>query len=265
MKFILKKSYLIFLLFLSSCIVTNKKIVYFQDTKIDTNYNQIKISALENTFTPTFQIDDLISIYVTALDPISTAPFNYPSNNNSSANVGYLSGAPSSIGYLIDKEGNIDFPILGKIHIADLNRMEVSDILKEKLKDYLVNPIVNIKILNYKVSVLGEVAKPGTFNIPNERITILEAIGIAGDLTIYGKRENILVIREINNEKIKYRIDLTSNELFLSPVYYLKQNDVVYISPNRSKINSSSLNTSNVGIFISTSSLIITTVFLIAK
>ena len=168
-------------------------------------------------------------------------------------------------GYLIDKDGMIDFPIIGKIKIAGLDRNEAIELLKNQLSVYIKKPIVNIRILNYKITVIGEVSKPGTFTIPNERITILEAIGIAGDLTITGKRNNVLIIRDIDGQKINFRVDLTKNELFKSPVYYLNQNDVVYVEPNRTKINSSAINPSNAGIIISSISLFITTIVLLSK
>ena len=135
-------------------------------------------------------------------------------------------GLASSTAYLIDSLGNITLPILGDIHLGGLNRMEATELLTENLKDYLKNPTVQISILNFKVTVLGDVNSPGTFKIPNERITILEAIGLAGDLHITGNRKNVVVIRNEEGGEKSYRIDLTSNNLFTSPVYFLNQNDI---------------------------------------
>ena len=143
--------------------------------------------------------------------------------------------------------------------------MEATNLIKEKVSSYINNPVVNIQILNFKVTVLGEVKNPGTFKIPNERVTILEAIGLAGDLKITGLRKNILVIRDNNGQKTEFRADLTDNKLFNSPIYYLQQNDVVYVEPNTaSRVQSTVLKTTG-GVLISLSSLIITTIALITQ
>ncbi|MGL5547943.1 MAG: polysaccharide biosynthesis/export family protein, partial [Tannerellaceae bacterium] len=136
---------------------------------------------------------------------------------------------------LVNSTGNIDFPVIGTIHVAGKTRQQLVDQLKKELTTYMHDPIVSVKYLNYKITVLGEVAKPGSFTIPNERITLLEALGLAGDMTVYGKRNNVLVIREINNKQLHHRVNMNSNDLFSSPVYYLQQNDVVYVEPNKAK------------------------------
>src|SRR5690606_20046734 len=126
--------------------------------------------------------------------------------------------------YLVDAEGYIEYPVLGKIKLGGLSRPEAMSHMKTLLAEYIIDPGVTIQITNFKVTVLGEVSNPGSFNLPNERITILEALGLAGDLTINGVRENILIIREIGSEKTFHRLNLTSSDIFNSPVYYLKQN-----------------------------------------
>jgi len=205
-----------------------------------------------------FQKDDLLSITILGLDPEAVAPFNLPIPTYGASTVGgYSQGAPTPPGYLVDEDGNIDFPVIGKIHIEGLTRTAATEKLKTELKKYINNPTVNIRMLNYKVTVLGEVRNPGTFTIPNERVTLLEAIGIAGDLLITAKRDDVIVIRNENGKRTETVVDLRSKDLFESPVYYLKQNDLVYVAPNRAKINSSAVNASNVGIVISISSLII--------
>jgi polysaccharide export outer membrane protein len=170
-------------------------------------------------------------------NPEDAIPFNLPVHftSLSKSNNGYYNGIPSSGGYLIDSIGNLSLPIVGTIHLSGLNRMEASELIINKLKDYLNNPAVQISILNFKITVLGDVRSAGTFKIPNERITILEAIGLAGDLNITGNRKNVILIRNEGNIEKTYRIDLTSNSLFTSNVYYLKQNDVIYVEPNRAK------------------------------
>lgn len=217
-------------------------------------------------YTPTLKTDDLLSITVSSTDPDAVKPFNLPIATMFNNNMGsYSQGAPTPPGYLIDAEGNIEFPIIGKIKVAGMTRPAAIEIIREKLKIYVKDATVIIRILNYKVTVLGEVKNPGTFTIPNERISLPEAIGIAGDLNITGLRKNVLVIRDVDGKKTEYRVDLTSKELFSSPVFYLNQNDIVYVEPNRAKINSSVINPANAGIVISSVSLIITVIALITR
>lgn len=226
---------------------------------------QIAAAEANKNYTPVFRTDDFLAITVMGLDMVAVQPFNLPVTTLQSVNNGYSQGAPSPQGYLIDAEGNIDFPVIGKLKLAGLNRVAAIELLKEKLKTYISNPTVHIRILNFKVTVLGEVRSPGTFNIPNERITLLEALGLAGDLNITAKRKNVLVIRDVDGKKTETRVDLTSKELFSSPVYYLNQNDMVYVQPNRAKINSSVVNASNVGIIISIASLLTTIAVLLSR
>jgi polysaccharide export outer membrane protein len=240
-----------FLLFLCSC-TSKKNLVYFQGP---TEVN----SEITKSYSPLLQKDDLLSITVMGLDPKAAEPFNLPLTPVVTNNVGgYSQGAPTPPGSLIDEDGNIDFPVLGKVKLGGITRSAAVELMKERLAEYITKPSVNMRILNYKVTVLGEVRNPGTFTIPNERISLPEALGIAGDLLITGVRNNVLVIRDVNGVKTETRIDMTTKELFKSPVYYLQQNDIVYVQPNRAKINSSVLNPANVGMAISILSLVIT-------
>ena len=259
MSLLFKKQYLIVVLtILSTISCTHKKnMIYFQ--------GKLGNAEMNKSNNPLLKSDDLLSITVLGIDEQAIKPFNLPLANNNQNNGGYAQGAPSPTGYLIDSEGNIDFPVIGKIKLSGLTRSAAIDILKEQLKPYLNNPTILIRILNYKITVLGEVRNPGTFTIPNERITLLEAIGIAGDLQITGVRKNVLVIRDSEGKKTETRVDLTTNELFSSPVYYLQQNDVVYVEPNRAKVNSSVVNTANVSLVISVISLFITMAVLIKR
>jgi len=245
------------LLFLSSCKL-KEKIVYFNSLTADT------IEVIENTsFDVKLKVDDFVSITVSDLDEESTSQFNLKNTNNQI--TGYSNGSNILIGYLIDNEGMVNLPVLGKIKLEGLSKKQAIEIIEEKLKLYLKNPVVNITIQNYKITVLGEVNIPGTYRIPNDRITILEAIGLAGDLKITGVRKNILVIREVNEIKLKFRIDLTNPNLFSSPVYYLHQNDVVYVEPNLASLSNSTFIKSNGTIFISITSLIISTLILLTR
>jgi polysaccharide export outer membrane protein len=243
------------LLIISSCSI-KQKMVYFQQE------NEIN-SEIKNA-NPKIKIDDLLSINVYSSDITASIPFNLPIPTQQT-NSGYTVGNQAQPGYLVDSQGDINIPIIGKINVKDKTRAEITDLLEQKLSEYLVKPVVSIRILNFKITVLGEVNNPGTYTIPNERISVLEAIGLAGDLTLMGLRQNILIIRDENGIKKQFRIDLTKSEFMNSPFYYLQQNDVLYIEPNKTKINSSRINTSNIGIVISAISLIITTSVLIFK
>ena len=240
--------YLIVLVFTSSC-VSKKRITRFQ-------YDSIDQSLVSNDYKTIFKPDDLLQITISARDLTSVIPFNLPAVNFA-ATTGTAVAQPMQQAYLVDSKGEIDFPVFGKIKVGGLTREEVIKIFKEKLDpDYVKKPTVNIFIANFKVTVNGDVMRPGTFTIPNERITILEAIGLAGDLNISAKRDNVLVIREEGNQKNQYRVNLLSNKIFTSPVYYLQQNDVVYIEPNFAKTQSASFN-QNTGLFVSIGSIII--------
>ena len=242
--------------YLSSC-VSKKDIVYFQNDAIE----QEKVS---NSFKTMIKPDDLLQITITALDIEAVRPFNLTTINFATASNRAV-GQGQQQNYLVDTKGEIDFPVLGKIKVGGLTRNETINLLKSKLSpDYIKDPNVNIRIANYKISVLGDVRRPGSYNIPNERITILDALAMAGDVNISGQRNNVLIIREDAGEKMQYRVDLRSNKLLTSPAYYLQQNDVVYVEPNYASVQSASSN-SNTTLFISLTGLIITIVSLLTR
>ena len=253
---LLKITSLGFLIFLFSC-KSREKLVYFQ--------NHEEVESESSGFTPVLEVDDFLSVVVTSLDLETVEVFNTTSVNAPMGQNGYTQGAPAPIGYLVDSDGNINLPVIGLFHIAGLNRKEAILQLQDTLSTYAKDPIVQIQILNYKVTVIGDVVRPGTYKIPNERITILEALGLAGDLKMTGKRQNVLVIREENGKKLEYRVDLTSGDVFSSPVYYLKQNDVVYVEPNFRALSEASFIRSAGGVLISVTTLIITIITLITK
>ena len=248
--------FIILITVFSSC-VSKKDIVYFQ-------YDEIDQANVSNSYKTVIKPDDVLQITITALDIEAVRPFNLSA-------VTYSTTSNSAIGvaqqqtYLVDTKGEIEFPVLGKIKIGGLTRDETIDLLKSKLSpDYIKDPNVNIRISNYKISVMGDVQRPGSYNVPNERITILDALALAGDVNISGQRNNILIIREEANKKTQYRVDLRSNNLLTSPVYYLQQNDVVYVEPNYARIQSASSN-SNTSLFISITSLLIGVVTLLTR
>jgi polysaccharide export outer membrane protein len=222
------------MLFAVSCVNT-RKAVYFNDIQDSTI--PLTIADLE----PVIQKNDLLSITVSSLNTKATETFNAP--NTATIQAGSTTGnAIQATGYLVDQEGYIQFPVLGKIKATGLTKKALTDNITKSLVDskQLLDPIVNIRYLNYRVTVLGEVARPTVVNVPNEKITLLEAIGLAGDLTLFAKRDNVMVLREEDGKRIVKRLDLNSNEILTSPYFYLKSNDIVYVEPNKNKIQSTS-------------------------
>ncbi|MGB5171456.1 MAG: polysaccharide biosynthesis/export family protein [Eudoraea sp.] len=238
------------LFLLSSCGATREEVVYFQDTG---NFETIVDNNKSNT---KFKIDDIVSIHISSLDPEASVPFNLFRGQSEG---GFR---PEQVDYLIDQDGMIDFPVIGKIMIEGLSPDELRSLLREELSDYLKDPIINIRLRNFSVTCLGAVNNPGTYPVEGERITILEALGLAGDMSIRGVRTNVLVIRDFDGTKVYNRIDLTSKDLTKSPVYYLTQNDVVYVEPNRSGIKET-VNDARVTIYVTLFSLVVTSTVLI--
>lgn len=234
--------------FFSSC-TSSSKITYLQDV-----YSNKAVIEKSQDYEPKLQADDLLSIVVSADNPENTIPFNLPQIQGS---LDINSTQNNIKTYLIDAHGEIDFPVIGKIKLAGLARSEANKKMVSLVSDYIKNPGINLHILNFKVSVLGEVNRPGSISINSERITLLEALSKAGDLTIYGKRNNILVIREIGGLKTYANIDITKSDFINSPFYYLAQNDVVLVHPNKTKINAASVGP-NTSVIISSISLLLT-------
>jgi polysaccharide export outer membrane protein len=233
--------FIILSVFLVSC-NTSKKILYLQDVNIN-HPELIKVSS-----DITVQPKDMISIIVSSKDPQLAALFNLPQVSYR-AGSSYLGNSIDRLsGYTIDYKGNIDFPVLGTLHIEGLTKNQVATLIKEKLiaEDLLKDAVVTVEFMNLYVSILGEVSRPGKFMIERDQITLLEAISMAGDLTIYGKRDAVFVIREENGERITHWVDLRTKDLFESPVYYLRQNDIVYVQPNSVRAGQSTINESNV-------------------
>lgn len=203
--------------------------IYFQGDE--------EIQDISASYAPVFKKDDYLSVIVTADQPETALLFNFPQDigsGNQRQMMGNQSqlGMPVTNGYLVDDEGFIDLPVIGSTKVAGLNRRELKKKLVEKYDAYLDNPIVNIKILNFSITVLGDVKNPGVKLIPNERITLPEVIALSGDLNPTAVRDNVLLIREENGVRSEYRIDFTSKEALSSEVYYLEQNDLVYVEPN---------------------------------
>lgn len=236
---------IVVLILVSSC-KSKKEILYFQEDE-----TSVRIDSIIK-FEPQIQIGDILKIDVTSVDMETAIPFNLTKPSPNGANT-----SSNEMGYLVDQEGNINFPVLGRLNIAGFSRIQLMNKIEEELAPYLKDPIVNIQIVNFKITVLGEVKSPGTFTIENERVSIVEAIGMAGDLQILANRKPVTLIREQNGERIIVKFDFTDRELFNSPYYYLAQNDIVYVEPSATKYKSAYWGP-NIAIILSILTLILT-------
>ena len=206
-----------------------KDVPYFQDV----NRSGVAKEPIDNYTPLTIQPEDILSINVNSLSPEASAVFNYSVYNPNGSDY-YNHGNPA-LGYLVNQQGEIDFPLLGTIKVSGLTTDQLKKNIHQKLKGYLKEPSVNIRLLNFRISIIGDVQRPGIFDVANERISVTEALSLAGDLNITAKRKNILLIREQNGIREYIPIDLTSKRLFKSPYYYLKTNDVLYVEPDKTK------------------------------
>lgn len=241
----------LFVLFFFTSCVPRKQIVYMSD--LDSQK-----PIFSTSFEPVLEPNDLLSIVVASENPELTLQFNLPQLQTVSSS----SQQTSIKNYLIDHLGYIDFPVLGKVQLGGLTKSAANKLLVTKISEYFKNPVVNLNIVNYKVTMLGEVGKSGSIQVSSERITLLEAISQAGDLTLYGKRDNILIIREENGKKSYNRIDITNSDFLKSDFYYLKQNDLVYVEPNKTKVNGAKIGAST-GLYLSVLSIVLTISFFI--
>jgi len=226
---------IIFLFLFTSC-VSKKKFVYLQGSQ---DFNDISTN-----YEPIIQNDDVLSIVVSTLEVDASAPFN-------------------SSSYLVDNEGKIDFPVIGNLQVSGYSIKELKNLLKQKLAAHLVDPVVNVKILNFKVTVLGDVGNPGLKTFANHRVTLFDAIGASGDLTVYAKRYNILIIRDNQGLKTFNRVDITKADFVNSPFYYLDQNDLIYVEQRKAKIDTTAL--PSLPLYASIFSLLLTLTLLVTK
>lgn len=219
------------MLFLASC-GFNKQLAYFKSNGRDTT-----LTVFQKDFEPIIQTGDILFIGVTSLDPMSSAMFNFSTTGTSSGPGANMSQLPqnTTLGILVNTDGTIDIPKLGKVKATDKTKNQLRVALTNALLPYLKEPVVTIRFMNYRVTVLGEVNRPGTLSILNERVSVLEALGLAGDLTMYGNRNNILLIHENNGIKETKRLSINDYSIFSSPYYYLQSNDVLYVEPNKAK------------------------------
>lgn len=260
-----KRSYL--LIFLAMAVLTGcqsyKKVPYLQDAVRTAEANQDTATLYDARIMP----KDLLTIVVSCPEePELAEPFNLtvatPTNNTAYRS---LTSQPTIQQYLVDNEGNVEFPVLGTLHLGGLTKSEAERLIKDKLSPQFQSlPIVTVRMVNYKISVIGEVTRPGTFTISNEKVNIFEALAMAGDMTIYGIRDDVKLIREDNSGKRNIvSLDLNDRDILYSPYYYMQQNDILYVTPNKTKAKTSNISASTtiwfsiVGSLVSLASLII--------
>ncbi len=240
-----------------------KKIPYFQDKVINNP------EVIDRHAGIVIQPKDMLSIVVSSRTPELAPMFNLPVVSYAAGSeMASSAGSQRIMCYSVDNDGFIDFPILGKIQVAGKTRWECSELIKNMLveQNYLSDPVVTVEFTNFKVSVLGEVTAPGTYAIEGDKVTILQALSLARDLTIFGKRENVSVIREQNGKRVIYEVDLTSTKLFNSPAYYLQQNDIVYVEPSKIKQRQSTVDDKSLritSIAVSSGSLLVSVATLV--
>ena len=256
--------WLLLLPFLLTACQSYKKVPYFQNVEVVNEAEQ-----QEKLYDAKIMPKDLLTIVVSCTNPELAIPFNLTVASNAGIAVStssYVTTQPVLQPYLVDNEGNINFPVLGELKLGGLTKREAEQLIIDKLKPYMKEtPIVTVRMVNYKISVIGEVTRPGTFTISNEKVNLLEALAMAGDMTVYGLRDNVKLIREDANGKQQIvTLDLNKAETILSPYYWLQQNDIVYVTPNKAKArnsdvgNSTSLWFSATSILVSLASLLVT-------
>lgn len=246
---------LLLVLMLSSC-ATKKEVLYLQDANEN---NSAQINYQETTIQP----NDILKIDVETLVPEASAPYNQgPQSNSQLANLQLL----QLKGYLVSNEGTISFPVLGKIKVGSLKIDEAEDKIKDELVSggHLNDPKVRVRIVNAKVTVLGEVTSPGTYTFTEQNITILQALGYAGDLTINGKRDDIIITRDVDGIRQITHIDITNTEFMNSEFYYIKPNDVIIVNPNSPKVTSAGY-ISNIPTLLGVGSIVLTSIILLTR
>ena len=228
-----------------------KSVPYLQDADV-----KGALVAEEPLYDAKIMPKDLLTVTVNTTDPEAAAPFNMTvqtAQNLATSRTSY--SQPVLQQYLVSNEGTIDFPVLGQLKVGGLTKSEAEALIREKLMPYLKEtPIVTVRMANYKISVLGEVARPGTFTVGNEKVNVLEALAMAGDMTIYGKRDNVKLVREDAQGKRQIvELDMTKADIITSPYYYLQQNDILYVTPNETKAKNSDIGSSTSMWFSATS------------
>lgn len=247
-------------LLMGSC-KSAKQVAYFQ------NLDSVSLAASKGLYDAHIMPKDLLTITVVTSDPTTSKPFNLAIQNTLGTDGKLGSATGSLLQYLVDNDGNIQFPIVGSLHVAGLTKNECQDLIKSKVKPYLAeseNPVVTVSMSSYRVTVAGEVTRPSVVPVSTEKMSVLEALAQAGDLTIYGRRDNVLLIREdANGQKEAHRLNLNDANIINSPYYYVQQNDYIYVEPNKTKAKNSDIGQSTtlwfsfVSILTSVASLVV--------
>ena len=263
-KFNNRHLWLMLLPFLLVACQSYKKVPYFQDVDV---VNQAK--QQERLYDARIMPKDLLTIVVSCTNPELAVPFNLTVASNAGMAVSsssYVTAQPTLQTYLVDNDGDINFPVLGELKLGGLTKKEAEQLIIDRLKPYIKEtPIVTVRMVNYKISVIGEVTRPGTFTISNEKVNLLEALAMAGDMTVYGLRDNVKLIREDANGKQQIiTLDLNKAETILSPYYWLQQNDIVYITPNKAKARNSDVGNST-SLWFSATSILVSVVSLLVN
>lgn len=215
---------------ISAACSSYKDIIYFQDI------DDVQLAPITNEFEAVIKKDDRLTIVVSGPDKSVTAPYNLTLSELGNGMSASTDPERATLSYLVDANGEIDFPTLGKIHVEGMTRNELVDYLTREIGKDVKDPIVYISFRNYKITVLGEVRSPGTYVIDSEKINILQALGKAGDLNLTAQRDGIILIREVGGEQKHFKIDLKDSHLLDSPYFYLQQNDVLYIPPSPTRV-----------------------------
>ena len=256
--------WLLLLPFLLTACQSYKKVPYFQNVEVVNEVEQ-----QEKLYDAKIMPKDLLTIVVSCTSPELAIPFNLTVASNAGIAVStssYVTTQPVLQPYLVDNEGNINFPVLGELKLGGLTKREAEQLIIDKLKPYMKEtPIVTVRMVNYKISVIGEVTRPGTFTISNEKVNLLEALAMAGDMTVYGLRDNVKLIREdANGIQQIVTLDLNKAETILSPYYWLQQNDIVYVTPNKAKARNSDVGNST-SLWFSATSILVSIVSLLVN
>ena len=256
--------WLLLLPFLLTACQSYKKVPYFQNVEVVNEVEQ-----QEKLYDAKIMPKDLLTIVVSCTNPELAIPFNLTVASNAGmavSNSSYVTTQPVLQPYLVDNEGNINFPVLGELKLGGLTKREAEQLIIDKLKPYMKEtPIVTVRMVNYKISVIGEVTRPGTFTISNEKVNLLEALAMAGDMTVYGLRDNVKLIREDANGKQQIvTLDLNKAETILSPYYWLQQNDIIYVTPNKAKARNSDVGNST-SLWFSATSILVSIVSLLVN
>ena len=244
----------VFALFLATSCASKKEILYFQ--------NEAALNAAEahKSFEPIIENNDILYVSISSMNEAGLIPFK----RNSAEETQIVPSNPGLQGYLVNSDGNIRFPIIGDLKMSGKSRKEAEEYLKRELTEYVTDVVVDVRIMNFKITVIGEVNTPGVYNIVDERVTLPQALGLAGDLSEDGKRENIMIIREVDGKQQVTRIDITKTDFFSGPYYFLKQNDVVYVEPSNRGVKKSGF-IPDVPALLSLFTVVLTSVILLTR